>query len=88
MGLQHYTQNMSTIPLKYKKKCCFTHNIHTLRLSVGGQTDARTDTRTDGRTHARAENIYSIFRDKLLLLGEHGLVRFSELLLKITDGLP
>ena len=25
-----------------------------------------------GGTHARTENIYSIFRDKLLLLGEHG----------------
>ncbi len=30
------------------------------------------DGRTDGRTHRRTENIYSIFRDKLLLLGEHG----------------
>jgi hypothetical protein len=29
--------------------------------------DGRTDARTDGRT----ENIYSIFRDKLLLRGEH-----------------
>ncbi len=36
-----------------------TQNIHTLRLSVGG------------RTHGRTENIYSIFRDELLLLGEH-----------------
>jgi len=44
--------------------CCLRENILTLRLSVGGRTDAR----TDGRT----ENIYSIFRDKLLLLGEHG----------------
>ncbi len=26
---------------------------------------------TDARTDARTENIYSIFRDKLLLLGEH-----------------
>jgi hypothetical protein len=34
-------------------------NIHTLRLSVGG------------RTHGHTENIYSIFRDKFLLLGEH-----------------
>ncbi len=25
----------------------------------------------DGRTHGHTENIYSIFRDKLLLLGEH-----------------
>ena len=48
--------------------CCFKLTIHTLRLSVGGQTDGR----TDGRTDARTENIYSIFRDKLLLLGEHG----------------
>jgi hypothetical protein len=46
--------------------CCFTQNILTLRLSVGGRTDGRTDARTHG-------NIYSIFRDKLLLLGEHGL---------------
>jgi hypothetical protein len=29
------------------------------------------DARTDGRTDGRSENIYSIFRDKLLLLGEH-----------------
>jgi hypothetical protein len=26
----------------------------------------------DARTHRHTENIYSIFRDKLLLLGEHG----------------
>ncbi len=32
---------------------------------------ACTDGRTDGRTDRRTENIYSIFRDKLLLLGEH-----------------
>ena len=32
------------------------------------------DGRTDGRTHGRTENMYSIFRDKLLLLGEHGYV--------------
>ena len=46
--------------------CCFTQSIHTLRLSVGG----RTHRRTDGRT----ENIYSVFRDKLLLRGEHVLL--------------
>jgi hypothetical protein len=40
-----------------------TQNIHTLRLSVGGHTHGWTDRCT--------ENIYSIFRDKLLLLGEH-----------------
>jgi hypothetical protein len=50
--------------------CCFTLSIHTLRLSVGGRTHARTHGRTDGRT----EIIYSIFRDKLLLLVEHGLI--------------
>ena len=43
--------------------CCFTQNILTLRLSVGG--------RTDGRTDGHTENIYSVFRDKLLLRGEH-----------------
>ncbi len=30
-----------------------------------------THERTDGRTYTQTENIYSIFRDKLLLLGEH-----------------
>jgi hypothetical protein len=34
-------------------------------------TDARTDGRTHRWTDGRTENIYSIFRDKLLLLGEH-----------------
>jgi len=64
MGLQHYTQDMSKLPLKtninvlFKRK--YTH--HTL-ICRGA----------DGRTHGRTENIYSIFRDKLLLLGEHGL---------------
>jgi hypothetical protein len=43
--------------------CCFTQSIHTLRLSVGG--------RTHGRTDGRTENICSVFRDKLLLRGEH-----------------
>ncbi len=43
--------------------CCFTQSIHTLRLSVGG--------RAHGRTDGRTENIYSVFRDKLLLRGEH-----------------
>jgi len=53
MGWQYYTQDMSKIPLKYHKKCCFTQSIHTLRLSVGGRTDGRTDGRTHGRTDAR-----------------------------------
>ncbi len=30
-----------------------------------------TDACTHARTNARTDNIYSIFRDKLLLLGEH-----------------
>ncbi len=53
MGLQHYTQDMSRIPLKYHKKCCFAQSIHTLRLSVGGRTDGRTDARMHGRTDGR-----------------------------------
>ena len=70
MGLQHYTQDMSKIPLKYNKKVLFyTKYTHPTLISRG--TDARTDARTDGRTDGRMENIYSIFRDKLLLLGEH-----------------
>jgi hypothetical protein len=31
----------------------FTQSIHTLRLSVGGRTDARTDGRMDGRTDGK-----------------------------------
>ena len=91
MGLQHYTQDMSKLPLKtninvlFKRK--YTHPTLICR-GTDGRTDGRTDARTDGRTHARTdgrthgrtdartdgrtENIYSIFRDKLLLLGEHG----------------
>jgi hypothetical protein len=70
MGLQHYTQDMSKIPIKYNKKVLFyTKYTHPTLICRG--TDARTDTRTDGRTDGRTENIYSIFRDKLLLRGEH-----------------
>jgi hypothetical protein len=66
MGLQHYTQNMSKIQLKYHKRVLFyTKYTHPTLICRG--TDGWTDGRTD------AENIYSIFRDKLLLLGEHGL---------------
>ena len=75
MGLQHYTQDMSKIPLKYHKKVLFytKYTHHTLICrGMDGQTDGRTDGRTHGRTDAWTENIYSIFRDKLLLLGEHG----------------
>ena len=63
MGLQHYTQDMSKLPLKYNIHVLFyTKYTHPTLICRG------TDARTDGRT----ENIYSIFRDKLLLLGEHG----------------
>ena len=67
MGLQHYTQDTSKIPLKYHKRVLF-YTKYTHPTLICGGTDGRTHGRTDGRT----ENIYSIFRDKLLLLGEHG----------------
>jgi len=67
MGLQHYTQDMNKIPLKYNINVLFyTKNTHPMLICRG------THARTDGRTDARTENFYSIFRDKLLLLGEHG----------------
>jgi hypothetical protein len=70
MGLQHYTQDMSRIPLKYQSNVLFyTKYTHPMLICRG--TDARTDGRMHGRTDGRIENIYSIFRDKLLLLGEH-----------------
>jgi hypothetical protein len=62
MGLQHYTQDMSRIPLKYHTNVLF-YTKYTHPTLICGGTDALTD--------ARTENIYSIFRDKLLLLGEH-----------------
>jgi len=34
MGLQHYNQDMSKIPIKYNINVLFTQSIHTLRLSV------------------------------------------------------
>jgi len=74
MGFQHYTQDMSKIPLKYHKKVLFyTKYTHPTLICRG--THGRLDARTDGRTHARMENIYSIFRDKLLLRGEHELCK-------------
>ncbi len=54
---------MSKIPLKYQKRVLFYTKYTHPTLICGG---------TDARTHERTENIYSIFRDKLLLLGEHG----------------
>ncbi len=66
MGLHHYTQDMSRIPLKYHtNELFYTKYTHPTVICRG------THGQTDGRTHARSENIYSIFRDKLLLLGEH-----------------
>ena len=62
MGLQHYTQDMSRKPLKYHTSVLFyTKYTHPTLICR----------ETDGRTDAQTENIYSIFRDKLLLLGEH-----------------
>ena len=64
---------MNKIPLKYHKRVLFyTKYTHPTLICRG--TDGRTHGRTDGRT----ENIYSIFRDKLLLLGEHGLTPNTE----------
>jgi hypothetical protein len=65
---------MSKIPLKYNKKVLFyTKYTHPTLICRGtdARTDGRTDGRTDARTDGRMENIYSIFRDKLLLRGEH-----------------
>ncbi len=57
-----YEQNTS----KKQHKCVVLHKVYSPYAYLQGVR------RTDGRTHARTENIYSIFRDKLLLLGEHG----------------
>ncbi len=53
MGLQHYTQDMSKLPLKtninvlFKRK--YTHPTLICR-GTDGRTDGRTDARTDGET--------------------------------------
>ncbi len=69
---------MSRIPLKYHNTnvLFYTKYTHPTVICRGtdARTDAQTDARTDGQTDGRTENIYSIFRDKLLLLGEHVLV--------------
>jgi hypothetical protein len=69
---------MSRIPLKYHTNVLFyTKYTHPTLICRGTdvQTDRRTDAgmdaRMDARTDRQTENIYSIFRDKLLLLGEH-----------------
>ena len=62
---------MNKIPYKYNINVMFyTKYTHPTLICRG--TDGRTHGRTDGWTHGRTENIYSIFRDKLLLPGEHG----------------
>jgi hypothetical protein len=48
----------------------YTHPTQIFR-GTDARTHARTHGRMDGRTDGRTENIYSIFRDKLMLLGEH-----------------
>ncbi len=49
MGLQHYTQDMSRIPIKYHTNVLFyTKYAHPTLICRG--TDARTHGRTDGRT--------------------------------------
>ena len=49
MGLQHYTQDMSRIPLKYHTNVLFyTKYTHPTLICRG--TDARTDGQTDGWT--------------------------------------
>jgi hypothetical protein len=53
---------MSRIPLIYHTNIKFyTQYTHPMLICRGA----------DAHTHGRTENIYSIFRDKLLLLGEH-----------------
>ncbi len=65
---------MSRIPLKKPTNINFyTQYTHPTLICRG------TDAHTDGRT----ENIYSIFRDKLLLLGEHILLAVQIFLSKI-----
>jgi hypothetical protein len=60
---------MSRIPLMYHTNIKFyTHYTHPTLICRG----------TDARTDGRMENIYSIFRDKLLLLGEHVLYTLSK----------
>jgi hypothetical protein len=57
---------MSKLPLKYNINVLFYKKYTHPTLICRG-----TDARTHGQTHRRTENIYSVFRDKLLLLGEH-----------------
>ncbi len=72
---------MSRIPLKYHTNVLFYTKYTHPKLICRG-TDARMDGRMDGRmdrqTDGRTKNIYSIFRDKLLLLGEHVLLKINK----------
>ena len=54
MGLQHYIQDMSRIPLKYHTNVLFyTKYTHPTLICMG--TDARTDARMHGRTDGRTD---------------------------------
>ncbi len=68
---------MRRIPLIYHTNIKFyTQYTHPMLICRG------TDAHTDGRT----ENIYSIFRDKLLLLGEHVFGPRPSELSRVEDG--
>ncbi len=61
----------------------YTKYTHPTLICRGA--DARTDGRTHGRMDGRTENIYSIFRDKLLLLGEHVYVTLIQYIFNIVQ---
>jgi hypothetical protein len=78
---------MSRIPLKYHTNIKFyTQYTHPTLICRG--TDGRTDGWTDGRMDGQTENIYSIFRDKLLLLGEHVLREANKMASKPSPPTP
>jgi hypothetical protein len=77
---------MSRIALKYHPNVLFyTKYTHPTLICRG--TDARMHARTDGRTDGRTEIIYSIFRDKLLLLRKHVFSKVGEWLGTIVQWL-
>ena len=71
MGLQHYTQDMSKLPLKtninvlFKRK--YTHPTLICR-GTDGRTDARTDGRTDGKYLLNIDRNCDVLPIDLLLL--------------------
>ena len=75
MGLQHYTQDMSKLPLKTNINVLFKRKYSHPTLICRG---------TDGRT----ENIYSIFRDKLFAPWGARIGNIKSKLLKIHTGRP